>query len=71
MKRFIEVTTMCPKSHHMQKTLLINIDYIESIGDCRDYGVVTTPSQMIFTKETCDTLLNLIGKASIRYDLSN
>ena len=71
MKRFIAVTTTCPKSHHMQKTLLINIDYIESIGNCGDYGIVTTPSQVILTQETCDMLLNLIGKASIRYDLSN
>ena len=63
MKRFIEVTTACPKSHRMQKTLLINIDYIESIGNCGDYGIVTTPSQVILTKETCEDLLLLISNA--------
>jgi hypothetical protein len=65
MKRFIEVTTTCPKSHHMQKTLLINIDYIESIGNCGNYGIVTTPSQVILTQETCEELLSMISKAAI------
>ena len=40
MKRFIQVTVLCPSSHRMQDTVNVNIDYIESVGDNKDFGVL-------------------------------
>ena len=63
MKRFIQVTVMYPQSHRMQKTIMVNIDYIESVGDSGDCGLVTTPSQVILTKEKSEELMSLIEQA--------
>ena len=60
MKRYIFIHPLYPNSHHNQKSMMINVDYIESIGECGSNGVITTPSQVIVTEEDAVKLIDLI-----------